>query len=381
MVLMVFFPYHATTNLLGFKMRLVGVLLMFLVLGGCAQMSAQSQQSLLESVEASNEYLFEPLPMGMQGDPGIEDQVIELPSGKSFYKGYSLLKGHAGLNVQLRTYIQRSPQGDGFFYPVVEFFDFNLKSIEVLRPQLRFTQLSPDGRYAAVPLQISRDVGYMVIRTEPKLYDQEASYTKQHQGSSWSYSVSPFAKRLPASYLRLGNLELLTPDEGLSRPFEKLSGPYWQVTFQKGDETVASAGDFIPDMTLGGGPSFSLGYSFAVPSRPSASVRAALGASYYTLNNSNGDFEQSGLIGDLLWVESNQVSSIGLGVTVNAEHSLRQAGETINYKTTWGPKVLIEMRGAMGVSLGAHLSWLTFEDGNGQETRSNQIGVYFIRLY
>ena len=362
-------------------MRLVGVLLMFFTLGGCAQMSAQTQQGLLNSVAASDQYLFEPLPMGMQDDPGIEEQVIELPSGKSFYKGYSFEKGHAGLGIQLRTYIQRSQQGDGFFYPVIEFFDFNLKQIEILRPQLRFTQLSPDGRYAAVPLQITRDVGYMVIRTEPKLYDQEASYTKQQQGASWSYSVTPFAKRLPASYLRLGNLELLTPDEGASRPFEKLSGPYWQVTFQKGDEVVATAGDFIPDMSLGGGPSFSLGYSFAVPRRPSASIRAALGASYYTLNNSSGDFEQSGLIGDLLWVESNQVSSIGLGITVNAEHSLKLAGETTNFKTTWGPKVLLEMRGAMGVSVGAHLSWLTFESDDGEKTRSNQIGIYFIRLY
>ncbi len=381
MVLKGDFPYYAASIFVGFKMRLVSVLLIFFALSGCAQMSAQSQKGLLDSVVSSDQYLFEPLPMGMQGDPSIEEQVIELPSGKSFYKGYSLLKGHAGLNIQLRTYIQKSQLGDGFFYPVIEFFDFNLKQIEVLRPQLRFTQLSPGGRYAAVPLQITRDVGYMVIRTEPKLYDQEASYTKQHQGSSWSYSVSPFAKRLPASYLRLGSLELLTPDEGMTRPFEKLSGPYWQITFQKGDETVASAGDFIPDMTLGGGPSFSLGYSFAVPGRPSASIRTALGASYYTLNNSAGDFEQSGLMGDLLWVESNQVSSIGLGLTVNAEHSLRQAGVTTNYKTTWGPKVLLEMRGAMGVSVGAHLSWLTFESDQGEETRSNQIGIYFIRLY
>ena len=362
-------------------MRLACLLFMFLVLGGCSQMSLQSQQAMLNSVDASEQYVFEPLPVGMQGDPGIEEQVIELPSGKSFYKGYSLLKGHAGSNIQLRTYIQRSQQGDGFFYPVIEFFDFNMKQLEVIRPQLRFTQLSPEGRYAAIPLQLTRNVGYMVIRTEPKLYDQEASYTKQHQGASWSYSVTPFAKRLPASYLRLGRLELLTPDEGLNRPFEKLSGPYWQLTYQKGDETVATAGDFIPDMTLGGGPSFSFGYSFAVPGRPSSSVRTGLGASYYTLNNSSGDFEQSGLIGDFLWVESNQVSSIGLGVTVNAEHSLRQLGETTNFKTTWGPKLMLEMRGAMGVSLGAHLSWLTFESDEGVKTRSNQIGIYFLRLY
>ncbi|MEH6346486.1 MAG: hypothetical protein V7785_15450 [Bermanella sp.] len=362
-------------------MRFACALLIFLVLGGCAQVSVQSQQSLLDSVAADERYLFEPLPMGMQDDPNVEEHVIELPGGKSFYKGYSLAKGHPSINVQLRTFIEKSRQGDGFFYPVIEFLDFNLKQIEVIRPQLRFTQLSPDGRYAAIPLQVSRDVGYMVIRTEPKLYDQEASYTKQHQGASWSYSVTPFAKRLPASYLRLGSLELLTPDEGLNRPFEKLSGPFWQVAFQKGGASVASASDYIPDMTLGGGPSFSLGYSFAIPGRPSSSLRTSLGASYYTLNNSDGDFEQSGLSSDIIWVESNQVSSIGLGVTINAEHSLRQAGETTNYKTNWGPKVILEMRGAMGVSLGAHLSWLTFESDDGVETRSNQIGFYFIRLY
>lgn len=358
------------------------LLLSLLVMGGCAQLTPMQQEVALNQSEVDARYEYIELPKGLQGDPDLSEHVIELPAGKSFYRGYALPKPHGRFAVQLRTYLERTVKGDGFFYPVIELRDFNHKVIEIIRPQLRFTQLSPEGRYAAVPIELNPDVGYMVIRTEPKLYGQEASYTTAHQGASWSYSVSPFTKRKPAHYLHLGKLELLTPDEGFSRPFEKMSGPYWQFSWGRGGDQLVAGKDIFPSMTLGGGPIMSLGYAWGISGRPSSSVRTSLGLGYYAVEDSDGDsHKQYFAASDLLWVESNQVSSIGVGLDIRGGHTYENDGVTAEFDPTWGPKVMIEIRGAMGVSLGAYMSWLTFTDQSGNETGSNQFGLFLSRLY
>jgi len=351
-------------------------------LAACSSLTPVDQRNLLNSMPVSQSLNFEPMPFGMQGDPDLTGGVIEIDGRKSFYKAYELPANHPDIVVQLRTYIEKSNEGDGFFYPVVELYDHSFKQLDVIRPQLRFTQISSDGRYAAVPIRLKPEVGSFIIRTEPKLLGQEASYTTNHEGASWSYSVSPFSKRKPASYLPLGQLELLTPDEGFSQPFEKMSGWFWQFAFDKGGESLATTEDYLPDLTLGGGPMFSYGYSFAIPSRPSASVRASLGLSYLSLSDKDGDsHSQFFALSDLLWIESNQVSSIGFGLTFRGAHEYKNENGTFNLDPAFGPKVLIEIRGAMGVSLGAQLSWLTFSDENGNEFSSNQAGLYLTKLY
>lgn len=353
-----------------------------LLLGGCSQLTVREQMTQLNNVQPDGDFQFIELPFGMQGDPELEDGVIELPAGRSFYKGYKLPSGHSRLVVQLRTYITKTEIGEGFFYPVIEMYSKQGVLLEIKKPQLRFTQLSSSGRYAAVPLEFTRDVASFVIRTEPKLYGEDASYTTQHQGSSWSYSVTPFSKRKAASYLPLGTLELLTPDEGFNQPFEKMSGPYWQFSMGRGEKSLAPAEDYLPNLTLGGGPSLTFGYSWAVSGRPSSSIRSSLGLGYYALSSTgNSTHTQSYLMGDLLWVESNQISSLAFGFTARGLHEYKGAGETKEYESTFGPKVAVEIRGSMGVSLGAYMSWLTFTDQDGNEFDGNQIGMYLMRLY
>jgi hypothetical protein len=318
----------------------------------------------------------------MQGDPELSDGVIEINGKRSFYKGYALPPRHASFVIQLRTYVESTEVGDGFFYPVIEMYDANMEQIDVLRPQLRFTQFSSDGRYAALPIRLNPEVGYFVIRTEPKLFGQEASYTTSHEGSSWSYSVTPFDKRKSATYLALGKVELLTPDEGFNQPFEKMSGAFWQFSFDRGGEELAIAEDYLPNLTLGGGPIFSLGYAFAIPSRPSSSFRSSIGYSYLSVSDkSGGSHEQQFAVGDLMWVESNQASSIGFGLTFRGAHEYSKSGVKTEFDPTWGPKVMVEIRGSMGVSLGVQLSWLNFTDKQGNEQSSNQIGVFLSKLY
>jgi hypothetical protein len=353
-----------------------------LLLAGCSQLTVRDKMNDLDSRSVDAEYQFQELPMGMQDDPDLGEQVIELSTGKSFYKAYKLPESHQRMTLQLRTYIAKTEIGDGFFYPVIELYGSNGKLIETIKPQLRFTQVSSKGRFSAVPIDLNRDVNRFVIRTEPKLYGAAASYTTQLQGASWSYSVSPFTKRKPASYLPIGKLELLTPDEGFSRPFEKMSGPYWQFSFSRGGQSLAAAEEYLPNLTLGGGPVLSFGYSWAVSGRPSSSIRTSLGGSYYSLSDSgNSSHDQYFLSSDVLWVESNQVSSIAVGITARAAHKYKNNGQTFEFEPTFGPKIAIEIRGAMGVSLGAYLSRLTFEDQTGVETKSNQAGLYLMRLY
>lgn len=363
-------------------MRFICLMVSVLMLSACSSLSPMEQQNLLQSTPVSNGYQFEPLPVGMQDDPELADGVIEIDGKKSFYKGYKLPSGHGSFVIQLRTYIEKTQVGDGFFYPVIEMYDFDMRQIDVIRPQLRFTQFSSDGRYAALPIRLNPEVGFFIIRTEPKLFGQEASYTTSHEGASWSYSVTPFNKRKSATYLPLGRLELLTPDEGFNQPFEKMSGAYWQFTYDRGGEELAVAKDYLPNLTLGGGPIFSLGYAFAIPSRPSSSLRASLGYSYLSVSaKSGGSHEQQFAAGDLMWVESNQVSSVGIGVTYRGAHKYSASGTTTKFDPTWGPKVMVEIRGSMGVSLGAQLSWLTFTDEQGNEQSSDQIGVFLSKLY
>lgn len=358
------------------------LLLGLLAMSGCAQLNPIQQEDLLNTTPVDSKYQYVPLPSGMQGDPELSEHVIELPAGKSFYRAYALPKNHGRFNVQLRTYLDRTPLGDGFFYPVIELRGRDNKIIEIVRPQLRFTQLSPEGRYAAVPLELNPDVGYFVIRTEPKLYGQDASYTTAHQGASWSYSVSPFTKRKPARYLHLGTLELLTPDEGYSRPYEKMSGPYWQFAWGRGSETLVNGKDIFPGMSLGGGPIMSLGYAWGISGRPSSSVRTSLGLGYYGLEDSDGDaHKQYFVASDILWVESNHVSSLGIGVDIRGAHTYDNGVVSTTFKPAWGPKLMLELRGALGVSIGAYMSWLSFEDEEGNDTGSNQVGFYLSRLY
>jgi hypothetical protein len=361
---------------------LLVVLFALLILGGCSQLTVREQMDSLNTQKLDTNYRFDALPMGMQGDPGLESGVVELRSGRSFYKAYKLPLPHQRMTLQLRTYIDKTEIGDGFFYPVIELYGLDGKLVETIKPQLRFTQLSSKGRYSAVPLQLNRNISKFVIRTEPKLYGEEASYTTQHQGASWSYSVTPFSKRKPASYLPLGKLELLTPDDGFAQPFEKMSGPYWQLSFSRGGETLASAEDYLPNLTLGGGPLLSFGYSWNISGRPSSSIRTSLGASYYALSDSGSSTHtQSYLATDVLWVESNPVSSIAFGLTGRAVHEYSGNGKAFEYEPAFGPKVAVEIRGSMGVSLGAYLSSLTFDDQDGNETKSNQAGLYLMRLY
>lgn len=363
-------------------MRLLCAVCCVLLLSACSSLSPMEQQVLLKNTPASNGYEFEPLPVGMQGDPELSDGVIEINGKKSFYKGYALPPNHPSFVIQLRTYIENTGVGDGFFYPVIEMYDANMKQIDLLRPQLRFTQFSSEGRYAALPIRLNPEVAYFVIRTEPKLFGQEASYSTAYEGASWSYSVTPFDKRKSATYLPLGKLELLTPDEGFNQPFEKMSGTFWQFAFDRGGEELAVAEDYLPNLTLGGGPIFSLGYAFAIPGRPSSSFRSSLGYSYLSVSDKSGNsHEQQFAVGDLMWVESNQVSSIGFGVTFRAAHKYSKSGVETEYDSTWGPKVMVEIRGSMGVSLGAQLSWLDFTDEQGNKQSSNQVGIFLSKLY
>jgi len=367
---------------MGIFMQRLLIIVCVLFMSACSTLSPVEQQALLSNTPASNAINFEPLPVGMQGDPDLSEGVIEIAGKKSFYRGYELPKGHGSFVIQLRTYIQKTPQGDGFFYPVVELYNYSMEQVDLVRPQLRFTQFSSSGRYAAVPVRLNPDIGYIVIRTEPKLFGQEASYTTDHGGASWSYSVTPFNKRKVATYLPLGHLELLTPDEGFPQPFEKMSGAFWQFSYDRGAKELAVAEDYLPNLTLGGGPIFSLGYAFSVPSRPSSSVRASLGYSYLSASDKSGQsYKQSFAVADLLWVESNQVSSIGFGVTYRGAHAYSQSGNVVEIDPTWGPKVMVEIRGAMGVSIGAQLSWLSFSDEFGNDESSNQVGFFLHKLY
>ena len=348
------------------------------LLGACSSLSVQEQRSLLVNSPADDVVQFKPLPTGNTGGIDLEDKVIEIKSGRSFYQAYALEPGHPAFYVQLRTYIERTSEGDGFFYPVIDLLDANKKRLKQIKPQLRFTQQGTEGRYAAVPLHLTRDVAFVVIRTDPKLYEQEASYTTKHEGASWSYSVSPFDKRYPAKYLPLGNVELLTPDTGYNVPFEKLSGPYWQVAIAQGGSKLASTDDFLPDLTLAGGPSFSLGYAWAVPSRPFSTIRTQMGYSYYTAQGESGaDYTQKYMTADALWVESNQVSSIGFGLTHTNLHTWETGDGEISYDPSTGAKLILEIRGSMGVTIGAQLSWMDFTDENGDSQRSNAWGIYF----
>ncbi len=130
------------------------------------------------------------------------------------------------------------------------------------------------------------------------------------------------------------------------------------------------------------GPALSFGYSWAVSGRPSSSIRSSLGASYYSLGSSgNSTHTQSFLTSDLLWVESNHVSSLAFGLTAVGSHTYKGAGVESEFDPTFGPKIAVEIRGSMGVSLGAYMSWMTFKDENGNEFDGDQIGLYLMRLY
>ena len=82
-----------------------------------------------------------------------------------------------------------------------------------------------------------------------------------------------------------------------------------------------------------------------------------------------------------MWVESNQVSSVGIGLTARGAHEFSAGGVKTELDPAWGPKVMVEIRGAMGVSLGVQLSWLDFTDQQGNDIASNQIGFFLSKLY
>mgnify|MGYP000220294111 FL=1 len=98
-------------------------------------------------------------------------------------------------------------------------------------------------------------------------------------------------------------------------------------------------------------------------------------------DKSGTSYDQQFAVADLMWVESNQVSSIGFGLTFRGAHEFSAAGAKTELDPTWGPKVMVEIRGAMGVSLGVQLSWLDFTDQQGNDTSSNQIGFFLTKLY
>jgi hypothetical protein len=111
-------------------------------------------------------------------------------------------------------------------------------------------------------------------------------------------------------------------------------------------------------------------------------LRASLGYSYLSVSaKSGGSHEQQFAVGDLMWVESNQVSSVGFGLTFRGAHKYSASGVETEFDPTWGPKLMVEIRGSMGVSLGAQFSWLTFTDEQGNKQSSDQIGVFLSKLY
>lgn len=372
-------PYHLPHHQLLLKIMLKPILVTSLLfLTACTSLSPVMQSQKLETAEPDPEPKFEPLPSGHQGSIDHDERVINLPAGKSYYAAYALGKGHGPIYLQLRTYLQSHNGVEGFFYPVIELLDHAKRPLETIKPQLRFTQQSSDGRYAAVPLQLSPEIGFIIIRTSPKLYGQEASYTTKHEGASWTYSSSPFNKRYPAIYLPVGKVELLTPDEGYAVPFEKLRGMYWQFAIAQGGTKLASTDDFIPDLTVAGGPSLGLGYAWPVYGRPYTTIRTQAQVGYYTAEDEDGvNNSLHYLTTDALWVESNQVSSLGFGLTYTTNHTWKYGKEEITYDPAIGPKLILEIRGAYGVTLGASLAWQDFKDSSGKSKRNNQWGIYF----
>lgn len=362
-------------------MRLFIFVFLIGVLSGCSSVSYMDQMTALDNAAPHDNYRYEPVPFGMQGDPEITEKVINIDGSRSFYQAYALPPRRGTLVLQLRTYLMStSGQSPGYFYPVIELKDRDKETYEVVKPQLRFTQLSAEGRYAAVPLSLSEKAAFIVIRTEPKLYGQEASYTTKHSGASWSYSVSPFNEVEPAQYLPAGKLELLTPERGFSQPFERMKGSFWQLGYARSKEVLVEGGDFTPNLSLGAGPELDYGYAFPVYGRPSSTIRASVGGSYYQLSD-NGTHRQMYAKAELLWVESNQVSSLGLGITSRFAHEYETPSTTYEFQPTWGPKLFVEIRGEMGAALGAHISWLEYEDQFGNETSATQTGFYFNKLY
>ncbi|MCP5334880.1 MAG: hypothetical protein H7A08_04200 [Oceanospirillaceae bacterium] len=351
-------------------------------LSACAQITPKQSFATLAALPADKDYQYEDLPFGYHGFLDLDEHVIALPSGNSYYAAYALPKTRGGYYLQLRTYIQKTAKGDGYFYPVIELRDQNKKLIETVKTQLRFTQQSRDGLYAAIPIQVTAATRYIVIRSEPKLFGQEASYSTDNQGATWSYTASPFDKSKPATYLPFGGVELLTPDAGQSVPFEKLTGPYWQFSLQQGTARLAKTDQYIPDVTLAGGAIFSLGYALKIPGRPFGSLRTQVGLGYYSMEDKDGfsNTEQF-TTADALWVESNQVASLGLGVTYTGSHTWQHAGDEVQFEAALGPKMIIEMRGAMGVTLGAGFSWMTYKTKDGDSQRNNQWSISLTRFF
>lgn len=363
-------------------LRILFSILLLVGLTACAQMTPKQSFDQLAQKTADTEYQYSELPLGFHGFLELEKHVIALPTGKSYYAAYQLPKTRSGYYLQLRTYIQKTQKDAAYFYPVVEYRDKNRKLIETVKSQLRFTQQSSDGLYAAIPLQITPEVRYLVIRSEPKLFGQEASYSTANAGASWSYSATPFDKSKPATYVPYGGVELLTPDAGQSQPFERLTGPYWQVTLQQGSARLAKTDPYIPDVTLAGGPILSVGYAFKIPGRPFGAVRTQVGYGYYSMEDKNGfSNTEEFMTADALWVESNQVASLGLGITYTDAHTWQHAGQKTDFKATIGPKLIIEMRGAMGVTLGAGLSWMTYQTEDGDSQRNNQWSLSLSKFF
>ena len=118
----------------------------------------------------------------------------------------------------------------------------------------------------------------------------------------------------------------------------------------------------------------------SVPGRPLSSIRSSLGVSYLQLSD-NGSHEQQFASADVMWVESNQVSSIGIGLTSRFAHEYSVSGVTTEFDPTFGPKVLLEIRGSMGVTLGAQMSWLEYETESGETFDGDYVGLYLAKFY
>ena len=78
------------------------------LLGACSTLSPQEQRNLLATSPVHDAVQYKPLPTGNTGGINLEEQVIEIKSGRSFYQAYALEPGHPAFYVQLRTYIEKT---------------------------------------------------------------------------------------------------------------------------------------------------------------------------------------------------------------------------------------------------------------------------------
>lgn len=268
-----------------------------------------------------------------------------------------------------------------FYFPFFITLDDSLNFLDIVKESIALTGGNSHqqlGQEYDIP--IHEEVKYLLITTDPSLQGKRFDHLLESSNTTAIYSGSTVVYIPSSTIYRNQNIlfgddpqfKILVPTKSRNTPLKREKGIYLGFGVSFGGERVADnpSGD---DYRAGGGAIFNLGYS-SIIFHSDFVARYGLGFRYQ--GSRDGDARNIGFFGEASVTHQTKFINFGIGLHSDFGNSIRNLeGNEFDFKTSIGPKFLMEYRLEGIGNMGLEYLLMDYETKDGIEYGGNRLMI------